>query len=389
MTGSLQIKNEKYYMVLNSYDANGKRKQKWIGTGLAVKGNKTKAQRLLRETLAQQEAQSVKPCRDMLFADAVHAWLQAVAPQVDAVTLQGYQITAKKHIIPYFEQRGALLTEVTHQLLQTYLDEKFACGRLDGRGGLAPASLRQHKNVLFQTLSLAVENEWIPANPCERVRLPQKSAPKASFYNAQQIQDLLQAARDEPLYPVLVLTVFYGLRRSEVLGLQWDSINLEDNTFVVRHTVVKVSELVEKDKTKNAASRRTYPITPEIKQLLLAAKTREKENRKVFGAAYHANNYVCKWPDGRPFSPDYVSHAFSRLLKKNGLPHIRFHDLRHSCASNLIAMGYTLKDVQEWLGHSDIKTTANIYTHLEPGRKKVIASEMGARLELGQAQTPC
>lgn len=172
---------------------------------------------------------------------------------------------------------------------------------------------------------------------------------------------------------MIKLTAVYGLRRSEVLGLKWDSIDFNADTLTIKHTVSKVTEVVEKDKTKNATSRRSFPLMPDIKQMLLQLKEQEKHNRKVFGKSYADNDYVLKWDDGRPFSPDYVTHRFAALLKKNDLPHIRFHELRHSCASFLINMGFTLKDVQEWLGHSDIKMTANIYSHLDVNRKKNMA----------------
>lgn len=100
----------------------------------------------------------------------------------------------------------------------------------------------------------------------------------------------------------------------------------------------------------------------------------EERNRRALGCNYIENNYVFKWQDGRPYSPDYISHRLNRLLKKHNLPHIRFHELRHSCASILITLVFSLKDVQEWLGHADIKMTANIYAHLDVIRKKVAAS---------------
>ncbi|MEG0910059.1 MAG: tyrosine-type recombinase/integrase [Ruthenibacterium sp.] len=380
MTGSLQIKNNIYYMVLNVYNAQGKRKPQWISTRLSAKGNKKKAEQLLRETLLDYEQKQINSNGTMRLSDAIRVWLKYIAPQVDAVTLQGYSTTAQGHVLPYFDALGIPLHEVTRQTLQAYIDEKFAHGRKDGAGGLSPASLRQHKNILNQTLNMAVENEWIAANPCMRIKLPQRTSAKACFLNATQINQLLDAIRDEPLFPLVQLTAIYGLRRSEVLGLKWDSIDFENGTFTIKHTVVKVTETVEKDKTKNNASRRTFPLTPEVSALFHKAKEQENSNRKLFGKNYQNNDYVLKWANGAPFTPDYVSHKFKKLLQKHALPPIRFHDLRHSCASNLIALGFSLKDVQEWLGHSDIQTTGNIYAHLDPGRKKNIASEMTSRL---------
>ena len=201
---------------------------------------------------------------------------------------------------------------------------------------------------------------------------------EANFYSEKQINELLTAAKDEPLYPVIKLTAVYGLRRSEVLGLKWDSVDFESGTLVIKHTVTKVTKTVEKDKTKNKSSHRSFPLVPEIRQMLLELKDTEKENRRQFGKEYHENDYILKWPDGTLFSPDYVSQRFSRILEINGLPHIRFHELRHSCASFLINNGFSLKDVQEWLGHSDIKMTANIYGHIDVARKQSMADKLAS-----------
>ena len=109
---------------------------------------------------------------------------------------------------------------------------------------------------------------------------------------------------------------------------------------------------------------------------MLREKEKENKNKILFGKEYVVNDYVFKWDNGVPYPPAYISHKFSKMLKQYNLPHIRFHELRHSCASILISLGFTLKDIQEWLGHADIKVTANIYSHLDIKRKTVIAQAM-------------
>lgn len=378
MTGSLTVKNGKYYAVLNVYE-NGKRKKKWINSGLPEKGNKRKAEAFLREKLAEFERMEGIVRSDVLFSDYVRVWLDQIARTVDAVTMQGYQVLADGHILPYFDEAGLPLVKVDCQTIQRYIDTKHENGRLDGKGGLAPRSLKLHKNILNQTLNLAVQNRLIPSNPCQFVVLPQQVRYESSFYNDRQLHDLFAALRDDPLLPLVKITAFYGLRRSELLGLQWDSIDFEARTMTIRHTVSKVTEVVAKDKTKNASSRRTFPLTSEALDIFRKTKCREEQDRLAFGRKYQENSYVFKWPDGHPYSPDYVSHRFNDLLKKHSLPHIRFHELRHSCASLLISMDWSLKDVQEWLGHSDIKMTANIYSHLDTARKNNIAESLAQK----------
>ena len=377
MTGSLTVKNEKYYAVLNVYE-NGKRKKKWISTGLSVKGNnKRKAEQFLREKLAEYERMEGIVHSDVRFSDYVRIWLEQIARTVDEVTMQGYETLANGHILPFFDDLKISLADVDHKVIQRYIDIKHKSGRKDGKGGLSPRSLKLHKNIINQTLNLAVQNKLLPTNPCQFVVLPKTERYETDYYTEAQVRDLFAALRDDPLLPLVKITAKFGLRRSELLGLQWDSIDFVRMTLTVRHTVSKVTKVVAKDKTKNASSRRTFPLSPEDLEIFKQAKCQEEQNRIAFGREYQENNYVFKWADGHTYSPDYVSHRFNDLLKKHNLPHIRFHDLRHSCASLLITLGWTLKDIQEWLGHSDIKMTANIYAHIAMDRKKDMAASLG------------
>jgi integrase len=318
---------------------------------------------------------------DIRFSDYVRLWLEQIARKVDAVTMQGYHVLADGHILPYFDDNGLLLSKVDYKAIQRYIDTKHANGRLDGKGGLSPRSLKLHKNIINQALALALQNKLIMANPCQFVILPQQVRYESNFYNEKQLSELFAALHDDPLLPIVKITALYGLRRSELLGLQWDSIDFEAKTMTIRHTVSKVTEVVAKDKTKNASSRRTFPLTPDALEIFKAAKCQEQQYRLAFGREYQENNYVFKWPDGHPYSPDYISERFRNLLKKHNLPHIRFHELRHSCASMLLSMGWNLKDIQEWLGHSDIKMTANLYSHLDVARKNNIADSLAERFK--------
>lgn len=380
MTGSLQEKCGKYYAVLNTYDPNGKRKLKWIATGLEVKGNKRKAEKRLREILTEYERQHPATESEMLFSDFIKVWLEVAALRVDIITYQVYEVTADTHVIPYFKALGTRLVNVTHEILQEYFNHKHKAGRIDGKGGLSAKTLRHHKNIIMQTLTEGVKRGLILSNPCQFVILPQLERNEYQFYTADQLKDLYTAIRDEPLLPLVKLTALYGLRRSELLGLKWDSVNLDADTVTIKHTVSHGTRTVEKDKTKNRSSYRSFPLTDEARQIILDAQHREQVNSKLFGDAYFENDYIFKWPDGHPYAPTFITHKFVQLLQKHNLPHIRFHELRHSCASNLIALGFSLKDVQEWLGHADIKLTANIYSHLDVTRKKGIAEALNDSL---------
>ena len=394
MTGSLQIKNNKYYLVLNLY-RNGKRKVKWINTDLPVKGNKTKAQKLLRETLKQYEEEETRLAELegspalMPFTEAIRKWYAYktadIECPIDPITQQGYEIMMRVQIMPYFTEKGYRLCDINKQNLQAFINEKATKGKLDGSGGLSGVTLRKIKSIINMTLTYYEAEGIIDKNPCKFLRLPPKVRHEANFFTMSQVEELLGKLRasNEPLYPMIRVTALYGLRRSEALGLCWDCVNFENETFTIRRTVTKVSKVVAKDKTKNLTSRRSFPMTAEI-------KAQQKKDKKFYGNTYFDNDYVFRWEDGKPFAPDYITRKFRKLLKEYGMPLIRFHELRHSAASNLLSMGFTLKDVQEWLGHSDIKTTANIYGHLDAKRKITMANALStgiAEMNTGVSST--
>ena len=174
-----------------------------------------------------------------------------------------------------------------------------------------------------------MRHKLIRSNPCELVRLPKLERREYEWYNASEINTLLETIKDEPLHPLIQTTVMYGLRRSEVLGLQWQSIDFDTNTILIHHTVSMSTKVVEKDKTKNKSSYRSFRLFPEIRELLLQLKEEEQKNREFFGDTYVENDYIFKWANGAMYDPSYISHKFGDLLRKYNLPHIRFHDLRH------------------------------------------------------------
>ena len=196
------------------------------------------------------------------------------------------------------------------------------------------------------------------------------------IYNQKQIENLIRVVKGDPIEFGVITASFYGLRRSEVLGLKWDAIDFENKTITIRHTVHEVTvdgktKIVASDTTKTKSSYRSLPLVKPFEEILLKMKREQEENKRLCGRCYCQDylDYIYVNQIGEIVKPGFVTAHFSAVLKANNLPHIRFHDLRHSCASLLFAQGVSLKEIQAWLGHSTIGTTANIYTHLDENNK--------------------
>ena len=200
---------------------------------------------------------------------------------------------------------------------------------------------------------------------------------------SSEAQKVINAFDDHLLKPLIIVALYYGLRRSEILGLKWSAIDFEKDKIEISHTVLKYgSHFEERDRTKTASSRRILGLIPEVKEVLLSLQEQQKKNKKALRKLYMKNDYVFTWPDGRIIQPDYVSNAFQKVLKKNKLPKMRFHDLRHSCASLLYEKGMEIKDIQQWLGHSSISTTSDIYTHISNLHMKNLAESLQGSFKL-------
>ncbi len=375
MTGSLQQKNGKYYAVINLKE-NGKRKQKWIDTGLTIKGNKIKAEKFLREQLSHLEEIEGVIRTDVLFGDYLSHWLKSTSSKIEVTTYQSYSEMVYPHLIPYFNENGIKLCDITRKDIQGYIDYKAKCGRKDGKGGLSASTLRRHRVIMHMALDLAIREGYIKHNPCELIDLPKSKKYEPKYSNREEVSQILKALKGEAIFPIIYVIATYGLRKSEALGLRWRSIDLIGGTMTINNTVVKHATITTKERTKNESSYRTLPLNDDIKELFISIKAKQEENRKFFGKGYTDSDYVFTWDDGRQFRPDYVYHAFSNFLESNGFRHITIHGLRHTCASILLSEGFNLKDVQETLGHSNIALTANTYGHLDMTRKKAVANQM-------------
>lgn len=331
VAGRLQEKNGFYYIVLSYTDSAGKRRQPWIGTGLPVKGNKKRAEKMLADTrkdftIPKGQVSELSP--DMAFSDYMRYWLKMMRTAVTETTYSSYCFNVEKHIIPYFEPLGVTLAGLQPRQIQSfYLHEAETLKNT--------SILRFHTN-LHKALKYAVRIDLIASNPVDKVDRPKPQAFMASYYSAEEMEKLFEAAQGHKLELIIQLAAFYGLRRAEVMGLRWEAIDFEAKTLTIRHIVTSTridgkKILVEADRAKTKSSLRTLPLVDPIAERLKAVKEQQEYNQKICGNCYNQEylGYVFVDAMGNLIQPDSVTTGFPQLLKENGLRRIRFHDLRH------------------------------------------------------------
>lgn len=359
IAGHLTAKNDRWYMVIETRTNDGIRKPKWIATGLKVKGNKKKAEEMLYEKRLEYslDHNTRKNAAGIFFNEYLQHWLQSRKGEIAQATYDSYAFIIQSQIAPYFKDQEILLSDLKSVHISKYYQHM-----LDS--GFSPNTVARHHANIHKSLEDAVYHELLVSNPARNVRLPRKTGYISSPYSTDECKQLLEVSKGEKLELVVTLALFTGLRRSEILGLRWGAINFTENTISINHSVIRSvvdgkTAMIGQDKLKRDASFRTLPMAEPIRDLLLTEIARRYgENTPL------QEDYICADQKGVVLKPNYISEAFPKLLKKNGLRHIRFHDLRHSCANILITSRVPLIEVQQWLGHSSISTTADMYSHL-------------------------
>lgn len=372
VSGHLRERNGTYYTILNYVDKDGKRKTVSKSTGLPVKGNKKRAEDLLIkerfELLDKLNRSGISIKSEESFTRFLAEWLEIIKPTVEITTYSGYSLGVKNKIIPYFDKvyPGLKLTDLTPKMIQDYYTYEMKVNKVSPN-----TVIHRHANI-HKALQYAFKVGMIDYNPADRIERPKKEPFETEPYNAKELTELFEKVKGTNLELGVLLSAFYGLRREEAIGLKWKSIDFDHKTITIKSVVTETFidgkvVLVEKNRTKTKSSFRTLPLVPPFEQLLKKLKKEQDYNREICGNCYNNDysEYIYVNQLGNIMRPDYLTEQFPKFLEKNGMRRIRFHDLRHSCATLLYANGVALKDIQLWLGHSDIATTSNIYTHLD------------------------
>ena len=303
----------------------------------------------------------------MKTADYFTDWQLSRKLYLRQSTYEAEYIYFTRHIVPYFAAAAPELESITPAIVNNYVKLKLKTH--------SHATAKKHLHLIKQSLNEAVLLGYLKYNPASPVRLPRAQKTVSAryvFLTAQEAQLVLDALSDTDIYLPVALALYYGLRRSEVLGLKWQAVDFKRNTLTVQHTVVKNLTINAADMTKTETSCRTFQILPELLPFLYSLK---------HSSSLMSDYLFCR-ADGTVMRPDTLTRSFQRELKKHNLPAMRFHDLRHSTASILFDRGWSLEDVKSWLGHSDIETTSNIYLHYGRTRKILLAKDIEGMFKL-------
>lgn len=386
-------------MILSYTNENGERVTPTKSTGLPVKGNKKRAEAMLNDWRKSEEIalkkrkangslKKLDPNQEILFTKFMLDWLEMMKNSVEVTTYASYAQAIKSKINPYFDARFPTLTlsQITPKHIQDYYTWEMTENDVS-----ANTVIHRHANIR-KALQYAFKTGLIDINPADRIERPKKVKYVGSTYNDQELEQLFAITKGDLIELPVMLAAFYGLRRSEVLGLKWDAIDFEKKTITIKHTVTQTtldgkSVIIEKDRTKTKSSYRTLPLVKPFEDALLRKKAEQAENRRLCGKCYDKSHldYINVNEMGKLITPGFLTQHFPLVLERNGMKKIRFHDLRHSCASLLYSNGVALKDIQEWLGHSDISTTSNIYTHLDYSSKVASANAILSLLDTTEA----
>ena len=383
VAGHLTLKNGRYYAVLNYRNAGGQRKTKWISLGLPEKGSKRKAEAELARLRAEFEPPKEVGdlSSDMLFADYLLEWLEIAKGRLAVATYSSYAAMIKKPVGPYFRQRNLTLRELEARHLQMFYSEMLR--------KVKPNTVIHYHAIIHSALKYAVKTDMLVQNVADKVDRPKKNSFQPVFLSAEEMQKMFEALRGTKLELPVLVAAFYGFRRGEVLGLKWDAIDFERGTISVIRTVTTITvdgkqTEIEQQSAKTKSSLRTLPLIGSFREYFLQVKEAQELNKQVCGNCYNHeyDGFVFVDELGERMRANYLTSAFPKFLESHGLRRMRFHDLRHSCASLLLANGVPLKHIQEWLGHSDFTTTANIYAHLDYKSKITSAQAMETGLAL-------
>ena len=305
----------------------------------------------------REQARKLAPAQELDLSHWLEYWMDSIVrPNRAETTVYAYQKIIDNHIDPAL---GTVpLKRLTPKMVQEYYTETQRAN------GLSSNTMRRHHDLLSSALRSAVRQDVIPASPMERVEPPRVRTTESYFYNNQELKLLYQKIEGNSLELAVKLAGSLGMRREEICGLKWENVDLQRHLVLIREARTAYGATIVQKETKNRASVRTLYLPDEVYLLLEQEQARQQQERCLQSPTYNPTDHVILDAKGVPYSPNALSLAFTRFVKKNDLPRLTFHGLRHTFATIASCQGASLFDIGKALGHSTPATTGRIYTHL-------------------------
>ena len=346
---------------------NGKRKSIYCET-------QQEAIKAARKANNEKDQGIILPTKDQTLSDFLITWLSdTVKNSVRIRTHERYRELVTLHIIPVLGTTK--LQKLAPQQLQMFYNQKL-------EEGYAPQTVKHMHRVLHKALNDALCWDLVARNVCNSVKAPRVSKKEMQILSGDQAQQFLDAARGDPFEALYVLALTTGMRQGELLGLKWEDIDLAMGTLQVKRTIARlVGKGFTTSEPKTTKSRRRIQLTKMAIEALRQHRVRQREAKLVAGSAWNEQGWVfCNAIGGPVEVGNMIRRSFRPILVKAELPIIRFHDLRHSAASLLLALGVHAKIVQELLGHSQISLTLDTYSHVLPSLQEEAVNRLDALL---------
>ena len=344
-----------------SYWVNGKRRY------VSAK-KKSDAEKLLRQAMSDADRGLTFDAGTLTLGSYLQRWLEdSVKDTVRTTTHERYEQITRKHITPVLGD--IKLKDITAAHVRGLYMDKLQF--------LSPRTVQYIHVTLHKALKQAVRDGLIPRNATEAVKPPQVRREEIRPLTPEQVKALLEAAHRDRLEALYVLAVHTGLRQGELLGLRWEDVDLDEGTLQVRRTLTtaKGGPVLSAPKTKG--SKRSVKLSESSIDALRSHLQRQLEEIDRVGSLWRENGLVFASETGEPLDRRSVTnHRFKPLLKRAGLPQIRFHDLRHTCATLLLSKNVNPKIVSEMLGHATIAITLDTYSHVLPNMQSEAAKAL-------------
>ena len=341
-----------YYVSMDlGKDASGKRMKRYQTYPTLYAARKG-----LRQFLMHREEELRTPRHELTLADWLESWMEnIVQPTRAETTVYGYQKIIDNHLIPALGDIPLL--KLTPMDIQQYYIQVQQAANLSGN------TLRRHHDLLSSSLRSAVRQDKLLVSPMDRVEPPRAKQKEASYYRPDELKRLYALIEGHPLELCTKLAGSLGMRREEICGLKWECIDYQRQLLFIREARTAFGATIVQKETKTRSSVRTLFLSEDMLRLLQTEQTRQKELYRS-GQLQTPSEFVVLDHKGLPYSPNALSLAFTRFVKKNGLPRVTLHGLRHSFATVASFQGVPLFDIGKALGHSTPATTGRIYTHL-------------------------